>query len=152
MFTYIEEEFENTKGAIRICISKKNRQHNGQKKKYKRTNVKSTKMYSKMSLKRFIDCIWDIHICGSLILSWCMELYFAELEPLIICRTRDEHVNHHATDVACVFYMFSIYSFNISCIEWHFLCKCNAQLNIYYIKVLYHWPLNELKIISIHLT
>ena len=26
------------KGAIRIRISKKNRQHNGQKKKYKRTN------------------------------------------------------------------------------------------------------------------
>ena len=34
----IQEEFEDTKGAIRICISKKNRQHNGQKKKYKRTN------------------------------------------------------------------------------------------------------------------
>ena len=33
-----EEEFEYTKGAIRIRISKKNRQHNGQKKKYKRTN------------------------------------------------------------------------------------------------------------------
>ena len=32
------EEFEDTKGAIRIRISKKNRQHNGQKKKYKRTN------------------------------------------------------------------------------------------------------------------
>ena len=29
----MEEEFENTKGAIRIRISKKNRQHNGQKKK-----------------------------------------------------------------------------------------------------------------------
>jgi hypothetical protein len=28
-----EEEFEDTKGAIRIRISKKNRQHNGQKKK-----------------------------------------------------------------------------------------------------------------------
>jgi hypothetical protein len=26
------------KGVIRICISKKNRQHNGQKKKYKKTN------------------------------------------------------------------------------------------------------------------
>ena len=25
-----QEEFEDTKGAIRICISKKNRQHNGQ--------------------------------------------------------------------------------------------------------------------------
>ena len=29
------EEFEDTKGAIRIRISKKNRQHNGQKKKDK---------------------------------------------------------------------------------------------------------------------
>jgi hypothetical protein len=32
------EEFEDTKGVIRISISKKNRQHNGQKKKYKATN------------------------------------------------------------------------------------------------------------------
>jgi hypothetical protein len=32
------EEFEDTKGAISIRISKKNIQHNGQKKKYKRTN------------------------------------------------------------------------------------------------------------------
>jgi hypothetical protein len=32
-----QKEFEDTKGAIRIRISKKNRQHNGQKKKYKRT-------------------------------------------------------------------------------------------------------------------
>jgi hypothetical protein len=30
--------FEDTKGVIRICILKKNRQHNGQKKKYKRIN------------------------------------------------------------------------------------------------------------------
>ena len=29
------EEFEDTKGVIRIRISEKNRQHNGQKKKYK---------------------------------------------------------------------------------------------------------------------
>ena len=103
-----------------------------------------------MSLKRFIDCIWDKHICGALILSWCMELYLAELEPLIICRTRGEHVNHHATDVACVFYMFSIYGFNISCIEWHFLCKCNAQLNIYQIKALYHWPINLWRLLWLH--
>jgi hypothetical protein len=32
------ETFEDTKGAIRIRISKKNRQHNDRKKKYKRTN------------------------------------------------------------------------------------------------------------------
>jgi len=34
----LQEEFEDTKGVIRIRISKKNRQHNGQKRKYKRTN------------------------------------------------------------------------------------------------------------------
>jgi hypothetical protein len=33
-----EEKLEDTKGAIRNHISKKNRQHNGKKKKYKRTN------------------------------------------------------------------------------------------------------------------
>jgi hypothetical protein len=32
------EEFEDTKGEIRIHKSKKNRLHNDQKKKYKRTN------------------------------------------------------------------------------------------------------------------
>jgi hypothetical protein len=36
--TNLQEEFEDTKGAIRIRKSKKNRQHNGQEKKYKRTN------------------------------------------------------------------------------------------------------------------
>jgi hypothetical protein len=34
-----KEEFEDTKGVIRIRKSKKNRQHNGQKKKYKRTKT-----------------------------------------------------------------------------------------------------------------
>jgi hypothetical protein len=34
----VNEEFEDTKGVIRIRISKKNRQHNGQKYKGKRTN------------------------------------------------------------------------------------------------------------------
>jgi hypothetical protein len=37
-----QEEFEDTKGVIRISKSKKNRQHNGQKKKNKRTNVFAT--------------------------------------------------------------------------------------------------------------
>jgi hypothetical protein len=38
MFSVNEEEFEDTKGVIRIRKSKKNRQHNGQKKKCIRTN------------------------------------------------------------------------------------------------------------------
>jgi hypothetical protein len=33
-----EEEFEDTKGLIRIRRSKKNRQHNGQQKTFKMTN------------------------------------------------------------------------------------------------------------------
>ena len=37
-YRFLDEEFEDTKGAIRIRISKKNRQHNGQKKQDKRTN------------------------------------------------------------------------------------------------------------------
>jgi hypothetical protein len=33
IFSFMYEEFEDTKGVIRIRISKKNRQHKGQKKK-----------------------------------------------------------------------------------------------------------------------
>ena len=32
-----EEEFKDTKGVIRICILKKDSQHNGQMKKYKKS-------------------------------------------------------------------------------------------------------------------
>jgi len=37
--TYDIVEFEDTKGVIRICKSKKNKQHNGKKKKYKRKTI-----------------------------------------------------------------------------------------------------------------
>ena len=42
-YTPIQEEFEDTKGVIRIRISKKNRQHNGQKEKGQRDKQRSTK-------------------------------------------------------------------------------------------------------------
>jgi len=42
IFDYIQEEFEDTKGVIRIRISKKNRQHNSQKKKDKQRSTKHT--------------------------------------------------------------------------------------------------------------
>jgi hypothetical protein len=41
-FEIIKEEFEDTKGAIRNRISKKSRQRNGQKKKYKKRSTKHT--------------------------------------------------------------------------------------------------------------
>jgi len=47
----MKEEFEDTKGAIRIRISKKNRQDNGQKKKYKRTNNDLLNIHIKLKIK-----------------------------------------------------------------------------------------------------
>ena len=46
-----EEEFEDTKGAIRNRISKKNRQHNGQQKKDKRTNNDQQNMHIKLNIE-----------------------------------------------------------------------------------------------------
>jgi len=46
-----QEEFEDTKGAIRIRISKKNRHHNGQKKKYKRTNNDQQNIHIKLKIE-----------------------------------------------------------------------------------------------------
>jgi hypothetical protein len=46
-----QEEFEDTKGVIRIHISKKNRQHNAQKKKYKRTNNDLQNIHIKLKIE-----------------------------------------------------------------------------------------------------
>jgi hypothetical protein len=46
-----KEEFEDTKGAIRICISKKKRQHKDQKKKYKRTNNDPQNIHIKLKIE-----------------------------------------------------------------------------------------------------
>ena len=42
----MQEEFEDTKGVIRICISKKNGQHNGQKKKNTKGQTTIYKTYT----------------------------------------------------------------------------------------------------------
>ena len=47
----IQEESENAKEVIRIGISKKNRQHNGQKKKYKRTNNDLQNIHIKLKIE-----------------------------------------------------------------------------------------------------
>ena len=45
------EELEDTKGGIRIRISKKNTQHNGQKKRYKRTNNDLQNIHIKLKIE-----------------------------------------------------------------------------------------------------
>ena len=47
----LQEEFEDTKGVIRIRILKKNRQYNGQKKKYKRTNNDLQNIHIKLKIE-----------------------------------------------------------------------------------------------------
>jgi hypothetical protein len=53
------EEFEDTKGANRIRISKKNRQHNGQKKEYKRTNNDQQEYYNFHGINSTVEIAWD---------------------------------------------------------------------------------------------
>ena len=50
MFMF-EEEFEDTEGVIIMPISKKNRQHNGQEKKYKRTNNDILNIHIKLKIE-----------------------------------------------------------------------------------------------------
>ena len=45
------EEFEDAEGVIRIRISKKNRQHNGQRKKYKWTNNDLQNIHKKLKIE-----------------------------------------------------------------------------------------------------
>ena len=45
---HVLEEFEDTKRVIRIRISKKNRKHNGQRKKYKWTNNDLQNIHKKL--------------------------------------------------------------------------------------------------------
>ena len=47
----MQEEIEDTKGVIRIRISKKNRQHNSQKEKYKRTNNDLQNIHIKLKIE-----------------------------------------------------------------------------------------------------
>ena len=49
--TTLLEEFEDTKGVIRFRMSKKNKQHNGQKKKYKRTNNDLQNIHIKLKIE-----------------------------------------------------------------------------------------------------
>ena len=68
--------FEDTKGVIRIRISKKNRQHNGQKKKYKGTkndllNVRLCKLQKGCSrlaaasdISLLVASSWSVVISG----------------------------------------------------------------------------------------
>jgi hypothetical protein len=47
----MQKEFEDTKRVIRIHKLKKNRQHNGEKKKYKRANNDLQNVHTKLKIE-----------------------------------------------------------------------------------------------------
>jgi hypothetical protein len=49
----MKEDFEDTKGLIGIGKSKKNRQHNGKKKKDKRTNNDLLNIHIKLKIEEY---------------------------------------------------------------------------------------------------
>ena len=51
MVYYLLEKFEDAKEVIRISITKKNRQHNGQKKKYERANNEPQNIHIKLKIE-----------------------------------------------------------------------------------------------------
>ena len=82
---YIQEELKDTKGVIIIRISKKNRQHNSQKKKYRRTNnivhdkIALTMRYTLVVLV----LIFAFHI-------WSLHCYFTYV--IVICFAKPPHI------------------------------------------------------------
>ena len=48
---HVIDEFQDTKGVIRIRILNKNKQHNGQKKRYKRTNNDLQHIHIKLKIE-----------------------------------------------------------------------------------------------------
>jgi hypothetical protein len=74
----LKEEFEDTKGAIRIRISKKNRQHNGQKDKQRSTRhtYKTKDRVTRTPLKTGGELRWSGRVSSS-------------------CSTSDTHLIRH---------------------------------------------------------
>jgi hypothetical protein len=87
----VEQEFEDTKGAIRIRISKKDRQHNGQKKKDKQRSTKHTHK-TKDRVTQTLFYFSGVRVTRSLVL--CVMFYFSG-----VCVTRSL--------VLCVMFYFS---------------------------------------------
>ena len=77
------EEFEDTKGAIRIRISKKNTQHNGQKKKYKRTNNDLQNIHIKLKIKQ--QSLTHCNRYNSVNMLYIYILYLMCLLQLLSC-------------------------------------------------------------------
>jgi hypothetical protein len=83
-----EEEFEDIKGVIVIRKSKKNRQHNGQKKKYKRTNNDLQNIHIKLKIVTSLKTVGELR---------CSEIHIWFLTWLFIpgFKTEEELLKYH---------------------------------------------------------
>jgi hypothetical protein len=86
---FIEEEFEDTNGVIRIRKSKENRQHNGQKNKYKgQTTIYKTFILNKFSSNTKPDPLKTVSLWPYY--SWFYTYLWYMLLPsmIVVSRTR----------------------------------------------------------------
>ena len=71
LYVYVcTKEFEDTKGVIRICKSKKNRQHNGQKKKDKQRSTKHTHKTKDRATQIPLKIRGELR-CSGMVSSYC---------------------------------------------------------------------------------
>ena len=86
MLKYRQEDFEDTKGVIRICISK-NRQHNGQKHKQRSTKHthKTKDQITQTPLKTRVNSIKQANVVffGTILMIF-VGFYFAEKWDLMM--------------------------------------------------------------------
>jgi 16S rRNA U1498 N3-methylase RsmE len=76
------KEFQDTKRVIRIRISKKNRQHSGQKKMYKSTNndLQNIHIKLKIELQRYTDSDYPFGILKLFFLFTTLETFVVILQ------------------------------------------------------------------------
>jgi hypothetical protein len=90
------EEFEDTKEIIRIRIWKKNRQHNGQKKKYKMTNNDQQNIHFLLKLIPSINSLFlTILMCFHSVFALFIIGYSSFLRLSISDGQHNNFVNNH---------------------------------------------------------
>ena len=150
--------FGGIKGVIRICISKKERQHNGQNKKYKGTNNDlqnarlcilqkgCTRLAAASDISLLIASSWSVVISGdsgsSTTKTNCQDI--AEILLKVALNTINQPINKFQSRTKTSFNSFSCAKLMLGCRIYYvyvYICdrlKCKyhcLSLNIFYVLI-----------------
>ena len=95
MWLLFKEEFEDTKGVIRISILKKNRQHNGQKKKDKQRSIKHTHKSKDRVTRNPLKTGSSCSTSGTRRINLVIWAQTSSLSEMIWFSTCEQNVNPH---------------------------------------------------------